>query len=359
MADTEVRIGVIGVGAIGPSHIYAIDQVEGARLSAICDIREEAAKQEAGKHEVPYFTSVEEMVKSGEVDAVTVSTPSGYHLDATLAAIENNTHVLVEKPLEITTERIDRIIEAEKKSKAIVAGVYQSRFKPIVSKMKSLVDKGLLGEVYSGSVYIKRYRTQEYYDSGGWRGTWKVDGGGCLMNQGIHFVDLFIWFLGDVESVIGVAETVGRDVEVETIAQALVGFKGGIRGVVEATTLAYPEWAPYIEIYGSRGTISFEATSLRSMEIIDPSPEEETAKKELEELSRELADAERKRKANAAAGAAVPNVDMGHAPVIEDFVRAIRTGGSPLINSTEARKAVELITAIYESGRNGSTPVKL
>ncbi len=357
MAGSEIRIGVIGVGAIGPSHIYAINQVDGARLAAVCDIREEAASAEAEKNGVPYFTSVEEMVRSGEVDAVTVSTPSGYHLEATLTAIENDTHVLVEKPLEITTERIDQIIEAEKKSKAIVAGVYQSRFKPIVSKMKSLIDNGLIGEIYSGSVYIKRYRTQDYYDSGGWRGTWKVDGGGCLMNQGIHFIDLFIWFLGDVESAIGVAETKGRNVEVETIAQALVGFRGGVRGVVEATTLAYPEWSPYIEIYGSRGTVAFEGTRLRSMELIDPTQQEEDAKKELEEISKVTAEAEAKRKAKAAAGTAVPNVDMGHAPVIEDFVSAIQDGRAPLINSTEARKAVALIRAIYESGQNGNKPV--
>lgn len=357
MAVDEIRIGVIGVGAIGPSHIYSIGQVPGCRLSAVCDIREDAANRVAGEQGVAAFTDVESMLTSGEVDAVTVSTPSGFHLESVISALEHDTPVLVEKPLEITTERIDRIIAAEKSSKGFVAGVYQSRFRPLVRTMRGLIDQGLLGELYSGSCYIKRYRTQDYYDSGGWRGTWKVDGGGCLMNQGIHEIDLYRWFMGDPKEVIAVTETKGRDVEVETLALGIVRFSSGAAGVIEATTLAYPEYKPYIELVGERGTVAFTHSGLIRMDIIDPTPAEIEAKNELEEYTRAHDAAEAARKRTVAAGTAVPHVDMGHTPVVADFVEAIRDSRAPFVSATEARKAVALITAIYQSSREGGAPV--
>ena len=351
MKESDIRIGVVGAGAIGPSHMYSIDQVAGAKLSAICDIREEAARGAAEERDILAFTDVEDMVKSGSVDAVTIATPSGFHLESLLTALEHDIPVLVEKPIEITTDRIDRIIEAERTSKAFVAAVYQSRFRPLVLRMKALIDGGLIGEIYSGSVYIKRYRTQEYYDSGGWRGTWKVDGGGCLMNQGIHDIDLYQWFMGTPTRVAAVTATVGRSVEVETLALGLVQFASGTSGVIEATTLAYPEFAPFIEIFGSRGTVAFSHSRLIRMEIIDMSDEESAAKSELLAATEDH-DERLRKKSRAEAGTAVPNVDMGHTPVVEDFVGAIESGRPPLVTSTAAREAVALITAIYESGRN-------
>ena len=355
---SDVRIGVIGVGAIGPSHIFSIGQVEGCRLSAVCDVREEAAKEAGEANGVPYFTCVEAMLDAGAVDAVTVSTPSGFHLDAVLASLRCDVPVLVEKPLEITTARIDQIIAAEKASNAFVAGIYQSRFRPLVRRMKSLIDDGMLGEIYSGSVYIKRYRTQEYYDSGGWRGTWKVDGGGCLMNQGIHDIDLYGWIMGDPLEVVAFTETKGRSVEVETLAMALVRFESGATGVIEATTLAYPEFEPFIEIYGSRGTIAFTHSKLLRMDIIDPSDEELKARADLEQYSRDQEKKEAER-GKAPAGTAVPNVDMGHTPVVADFVDAVRDGTAPFVTAEVAREAVALIEGIYESGRNDGKRIQI
>ena len=238
----------------------------------------------------------------------------------------------------------------------MVAGVYQSRFRPIVHRVKKLFDRGVLGEIYTGSAYIKRYRTQEYFDSGGWRGTWKVDGGGCLMNQGIHQVDLFLWIMGDPEQVIGITDNPGREVEVETLALAMAKFKSGANGVVEATTLAYPEWEPYMEVIGSRGTMAFSGTRMIKMELIDPTREEEEERNELMAITKQ-SDAPAEARKNAAPGTAVPTVDMGHTPVIQNFVDAVKTGGPPLVNSTEARKAVAFIQAVYKSSKSGSKPV--
>lgn len=353
----KVRFGVVGMGAIGPSHIHAIDDSDWAEVAAICSLPEEQAQAVAAERGVPFYASVGEMLAAGGMDAATVCTPSGLHLDVALELIEAGMHVLVEKPLEITVERIDQIIAAAERKGVILAGVFQSRYKPVVTKLKALVDAGLLGRIYSGSAYLKRYRTQEYYDSGGWRGTWEVDGGGCLMNQGIHVVDLLTWFCGDVEELLAVADTVGRDVEVETLSVALLKFENGARGVIEASTVAYPELPQYLEIYGERGTITFSNSRIMRMDIIDPTAEEAAAREELFALRRELEKREASEQRQVAAGTPIPHVDMGHGPVFADFVGAIREGRAPEVDGAEARRAVSVVNAIYESGRRNSAPV--
>ena len=361
MSSHHIRIGVIGAGAIGPSHILAINQVEGCKLAAVCDIRPQAAAALAEENRVPYFTSIRDMLEAGAIDAATIATPSGFHLESALEVIEGGKHLLVEKPLEITPERIDRIIQAADRKGIKLAAVFQSRFRPVAQRLKRLFDCGVIGEIYSGSAYTKRYRTQEYYDSAGWRGTWKVDGGGCLMNQGIHLLDLFTWFLGDVDEVIAITDNIGRNVEVETLALSLVKFASGAKGVIEGATLAYPELPQYLEIFGSRGTVAFTSNRVLRMDLIDPTHEEAAERDALLALTseHEARDAAAKAARDVPAGTAIPSVDMGHTPVIADFANAIRENRQPLVNGPEARRSVELVTAIYESGRNNSKPVRL
>lgn len=359
MGSDGVRVGVIGAGAIAPSHVDAIERASGASLAAVCDPVPGRAAALAGKHGARAFTSVEEMLAAGGIDAVTICTPSGLHLEAALAVIAAGRHLLVEKPLEITTARVDQVIEAAARAGVILAGVFQSRYRPMARRMKELIDGGILGRVYAGSAYIKRYRTQEYYDSGGWRGTWAIDGGGCLMNQGIHMVDLLLWFMGRAEAVAAFTDSVGRRVEVETLAMGLVRFGSGAKGLVEATTLAFPELPQYLEIFGERGTATFNGDQLWRLDLRDPSPGEEAVRRELFKLSGRLEAEEQERQAGAEPGTAVPSVDMGHAPVVQDFVDAIREGRPPQVDGTEARRAVALITAIYASGREGGRLVEV
>ena len=241
----------------------------------------------------------------------------------------------------------------------MLAGVFQSRFKPVVQSLKQMVDGGILGDLYAAGCYVNRYRTQQYYDSGAWRGTWAVDGGGCLMNQGIHFADLFVWFAGEVEEVIGITETKGRRVEIETLATALVKFRGGARGILSASTLAYPEFPDRIELIGSRGTLTFTDERVLHLELMDPTPAEAAAREALLEECRRRASAETGlTKPAVAPGTAVPAVDLGHTPVVRDFVDAARTGRRPAVDGREARRSVEFITAIYESSRGGGRPVR-
>lgn len=358
MSQSPLRVGIIGAGAIGPSHAHAMQDIPRVELAAVCDRDAARATALAQEYGVTPYTDLARMLEV--VDAATLCVPSGLHLDPALQVIAAGRHLLVEKPMEITTERIDRIVEAAARPPRVtLAAVYQARFTPVVEQLKLLVDDGLLGDIYSGSAYIKRYRTQEYYDSGGWRGTWEIDGGGCLMNQGIHLVDLLLWFCGDVTRVIALTSSVGRQVEVETQAQALLTFANGATGVIEATTLAYPELPQYLELYGSRGTVAFTGDRLLRLDLMDPTPAQIQARAEIERLGEERAAQRQGQRANVAAGTAVPHVDMGHAPVIEDFAAAILNNRPPLVDGPEARRSVELVTAIYESGRHGGRPVSL
>ena len=357
MTTDKIRIGLIGPGVIAPSHAFAIDKTETTVLTAVCGRRAEQAAELADQYGAAHYTDIDAMFDA--VDAITLCTPSGAHLEPALDIIAAGKHLLIEKPLEINTDRIDQIVAAAEAKGVVLAGVFQSRFAPVAQRLKSLVDNGLLGEIYAGSAYIKRYRPQSYYDSGGWRGTWDTDGGGCLMNQGIHLTDLLLWFMGEPTEVVGMIESRGRDVEVETLAMGLVRYQSGARGVIEATTLAYPELPEYVEIVGERGTLTFNGNRLQRLDLIDATPAEEAVKEELLRISAELA-AERERIIAAAPpGTAVPTVDMGHTPVVADFAEAIRTGRKPLVDGSEGRRSVALITALYESSRNGSQPVQI
>jgi len=351
---------VIGLGAIAPSHFYAIEQARGATLTAVCDIRADVARRVGEERGVPHFTDVGDLLAADLIDVATIGTPNAYHLDPALKVLEAGKHVLVEKPLEITTERIDQLLAAEARSGARIACVFQSRFKPLARTLRSLISDGLLGELYTGSAHIMYYRTQEYYDSGAWRGTWDVDGGGCLMNQGIHCVDLFLWFMGQVEEVIAVTSSAGRHIEVETVAHALATFSNGAHGILDGTTLAYPEYESYIELVGSRGSCAFSADRLRTMDLIDPTPDEAAARETiLSDQARRDTEASNAPSKEVAPGTAVGSVDMGHTPIVEDLVEAIREERAPFVTGTEGRRSVAFITAIYESARNGSAPVRL
>lgn len=358
MSDTTIRFGVVGLGAIAPSHIFAIEQTDGAELAAVCDIRADVAGQVGREQGVPHFTDVGEMAAAGIIDVATIGTPNAYHLEPGLQLLKAGKHILVEKPLEITTQRIDQLIAAAKQGNAKIACVFQSRFKPLVGRLQAFVAGGGLGDLYNGSATIKYYRKQEYYDSGAWRGTWEIDGGGCLMNQGVHCIDLFLWFMGQAQEVIGFTSSVGRDVEVETLAQAMATFTSGARGTIQASTLAYPGYDATIELIGSRGSCAFSANRMLHMDLMDPTPAEATERDAImTEQERRDVDAANAPKTKVEPGTAVGSVDMGHTPVVEDLVTAIHENRDPLISGSEGRRSVEFITGIYESARNGSRPV--
>jgi predicted dehydrogenase len=211
----KLGFGIIGSGNIGPFHAEAISHIEEAELKAVSDVVEERAKELAEKYRVDFYADYNKLLEREDIAVVNICTPSGMHEEIALTSANAGKHLIVEKPLEITLEKCDRIIKSCEENKVKLCVIFPSRFGKATTKLKESIGKGRFGKLVLGDAYIKWYRSQEYYDSGGWRGTWKIDGGGALMNQSIHTVDLLQWMMGSVESVFAYSETLLRNIEVE------------------------------------------------------------------------------------------------------------------------------------------------
>ena len=236
--------GIVGCGMISEFHARAIADARGARLVACLDRAPEAATRFAKKHAINSYSDLKGFLADPALDIVTICTPSGLHMEPAVAAANAGKHVIVEKPLEITLKRCDKIITACAKNNVVLSTIFPSRFHASSLALKQAIDKGRFGQLTLGDAYVKWFRTQEYYDSGQWRGTWALDGGGALMNQAIHSVDLLTWLMGPVVEVSAATATLAHDrIEVEDVATASLRFENGALGVIEATTAAFPGMA--------------------------------------------------------------------------------------------------------------------
>ena len=229
-----IGFGIVGLGMIADFHARALHAATGATLVA-CASRSAAKEQEfAARHGCAGYHDLQQFLRHPGLEVVAIATPSGAHLEPALAAIEAGKHLIVEKPLEVTGERCARLLEAAARRGVVVAGIFPSRFLEVSRLIKQAIDGGRLGRVVLGDAYIKWFRNQQYYDEGGWHGTRRLDGGGALMNQSIHAIDLLQWFMGPVERVLGASATLGhRDIEVEDTAAAVVQFANGALGTIE------------------------------------------------------------------------------------------------------------------------------
>ena len=340
----SIGIGIVGCGMIANFHARAIADAEGAHLVGACSRRKEEYEPFAAEHNCRGFASLEEMLADPDVQAVSICTPSGLHLDPAVAAAKAGKHVIVEKPLEITTERCDQIIQACEKAGVQLSVAFQSRFHESSRLMKEAVDSGRFGKVTMGDAYVKWYRSQAYYDSGEWRGTWKLDGGGALMNQAIHSVDLLVWLMGPVKRISAMTSTLTHErIEVEDVAVATLQFESGALGVIEATTTAYPGALKRIEISGSEGSAILEEEDIKAWEFANETPADEKIR------------AEMVGKTDTGGGASDPSAIShdGHTKIFEESIKAINEGRPSLINGHEGRRSVEVICAIYESAKTG------
>jgi UDP-N-acetyl-2-amino-2-deoxyglucuronate dehydrogenase len=341
--------GIVGCGMISSFHAKAIADVKGAKLVACFDTREDAAvKFAAGSNCQPY-TKLDAMLADPRVDIVTIATPSGAHMEPAVAAARAGKHVIVEKPLEITLKRCDAIINACKKSRVQCGAIFPSRFHDSSQKLKRAIDGGRFGRLTLGDAYVKWYRTQQYYDSGAWRGTWALDGGGALMNQAIHSVDLLTWLMGPVVEIQAKAATLAHvRIEVEDAVVATLKFANGALGVLEATTAAYPGYLKRIEIHGSEGSALFEEEDIKAWDFAKPRKEDKA-----------ILDAMRQHKSTGG-GASDPAAigHHGHAMQFRDFVEAIKNNRPPAIDGHEGRRSVEIILGVYKAAEIGKT-VKL
>lgn len=332
---------IVGCGAVADFHARAINELDDARLVAACDPREDSARRFAATYGVDWYVDTASMLARCDVEIVCVCTPSGAHLEPALQAIEAGKHVVVEKPLEITPARCDAIISAAEARGVKLSGILQARFAQASQYARQVVRDGLLGRPTLASAYNKWWRAQDYYDGSQWRGTWEMDGGGALMNQGIHAVDLLLWLMGPVRDVCAQAATLCHDgIEVEDTLVATLRFENGALGVIEAATSVYPGMARRLELAGSNGTIAVEDERITRHEFSDATSAPQIPAELLEPAPGH--------------GGAQNPVDIGHVPhrmQLQDMIEAIQQDRAPMIDGHEARRSIELIHAIYQSVR--------
>lgn len=343
----QIGFGIIGCGAIGDIHAKSINNTDGAKLIAVSDIDLETAKKYSQKYNVKYYQDYKKLLERKDIDVVNICLPSGMHMQPCVDAAVAGKNILCEKPLEVTLDKIDHINEVVRKNKVKLGVVFQKRFQESSKRIKEALEDEKLGRVISGSIYIKYYRSQEYYDSANWRGTWEYDGGGCLMNQGIHDVDILQWFLGPVKSVYAITDTMAhKGIEVEDIALAVIRFKNGVKGIIEASTSCYPGFPSLLQIYGTLGTITLRDDKIIDWKFINPTEEDlDFSKQIVNQKKAELEDIDR--------SDPIAVLKNRHKYQIEDMIRAINNNVAPEITGEEARKSVEIILAIYKSSRTG------
>jgi UDP-N-acetyl-2-amino-2-deoxyglucuronate dehydrogenase len=341
--------GLVGCGMISRFHVRAIDDTRGAKLVGCFDNVTAAAERLAKETGCRAYARLEDMLANPAVQVVVIGTPSGVHMDPAVSAAKAGKHVIVEKPLEITLGRCDRIIEACDRNHVKLATIFPSRFHDASQELKRAVEAGRFGRLTMGDAYVKWFRTQEYYDSGKWRGTWELDGGGALMNQAIHSVDLLLWLMGPVGEVTAHTATLAHErIAVEDVAVATLRFENGALGVVEASTATFPGYLKRIEVHGDAGTAVMEEEDLIRWDF---------AKTDRRDKAIHQRMAKRKSTGGGASDPAAIG-HHGHAHQFADLLDAIKKDRAPSIDGREGRRSVEVILAIYKSAETART-VKL
>jgi predicted dehydrogenase len=344
--DQTVGCAIVGCGMIARFHARALADVPGTRLVALVSRKLENARKLAEEAGVQCLctTDLAEALAQPDVHVVIVTTPSGAHLEPAVAAAAAGKHVVVEKPLEITTERCDRIIDACDRNGVRLAVIFPSRFGDANRILKAAVDAGRFGRLTLGETTCKWWRSQAYYDEGSWKGTQALDGGGALMNQAIHNVDLLQWMMGPVTHVASFAATLAHErIEVEDTAAACLRFASGALGVIQATTSVYPGLPKTIAVHGDRGTAVIEQDDVLRWEFTPETEEDRAVRQRFVQ------------KVGASGGSSNPAAisHVGHARQLADFVHSLRTGEPPLVDGREGRKAVAIIEAMYRSAATG------
>ena len=339
---------IVGCGMIARFHGRALAEVPGARLVALVSRKPENARAlgDSLGLDCAIYSEWAPALARDDVDVVIVTTPSGAHLEPAVAATRAGKHVVVEKPLEVTLERCDRIIDACDHHGVQLCTIFPSRFGDANQALKAAVVAGRFGRLTLGETTCKWWRPQSYYDEGGWKGTRALDGGGALMNQAIHNVDLLSWLMGSVTHVSGFTATLAHEgIEVEDTAVACLRFANRALGIIEATTSVHPGLPKTIAVHGDRGTVVIEQDDVLRWDLTPETPEDRLLKERFAQ------------KSGASGGSSNPAAisHTGHARQLADFVRAIETGTPPAVDGREGRKAVEIILAIYRSAQTGKT----
>jgi predicted dehydrogenase len=347
-----MKFGIIGTGSIGRSHADAIRAMDGGSLHSVYHPSAEKWAALAEDFGVRCFSDLGEFLADPELDIVTIATPSGDHLDPTIAALMAGKHVVCEKPLEITAARIDRMAGTARASNRTLAAILNRRFNPAMAAFKAAADAGRFGKVVSASCYVKWFRDQAYYDSAAWRGTLALDGGGALMNQGIHSIDALLYLAGPAVSVRADTACLGHErIDVEDMAVAIVEFASGARGVIEGSTCCWSKdgHPGRVQLCGTEGSVFLADETFEVWDFKHERPEDAVIRETM------------MRGSQPAMGANDPKAIQHHQHQrnFEEVVSAIREGREPGTSAQEARKSVALIEAIYQSAAGGGQKILL
>jgi UDP-N-acetyl-2-amino-2-deoxyglucuronate dehydrogenase len=337
------HVGLIGAGNISGTHARALASIRDVEIAAVYAPTLAHARQLASAHGAIACDSIEQLLDHRPLDIVVIGSPSGLHAEHGIAAAKRGLHVLVEKPLDVTVARADALIDEAARAGITLGVIFQDRLKPDVRRLKALVEAERLGTPILANARVKWYRPPSYYAGSRWRGTRTLDGGGALMNQGVHTVDLLRWLFGPVRRVFAKTATALHAIEVEDTAVAVLEFVSGAIGTLEAATSAYPGYSRQIELTGSNGTVRLDGDDLAAIDLKDVREEEQPT---------------RPAAVTASAASAVVADTTPHARVFEDFIDAVARRSAPICDGRSGRASVALIEAIYQSART-NLPVEI
>jgi UDP-N-acetyl-2-amino-2-deoxyglucuronate dehydrogenase len=338
----KVRAGIIGCGGIAKTHAAALADLPEATFAACCDIDEARARALAAQYDVPHvFTDIRELLHSGTVDMVLICTPHPSHAGIVVAAAEAGIHVLCEKPLTIDLGESDRMVEAAERAGIKFGGIFQRRFWPAAQRIHQAIEAGELGRLTLAECQVRIWRPREYFAKDAWRGKWATEGGGALMNQAVHAIDLFQWYMGPITEIFGRYATLlhGDYIDVEDTVVATVVFANGALGIIEAATTVKPDLGFKVAVHGTSN----------AMVSVWEQPEGNAGVIDLWTIQGQ----EEHRDVFAEGRERVPGFPEFHRLQIQDFVHAVRDDREPAVTGAEARKALEIILAIYHSSRTG------
>lgn len=340
MQHKNLNIGIVGCGTIADIHAQAIGNSELVEVRSFYSRSKERAQSAALKYGKKWTTDWDEFINDSGLDAVSICTPSGTHMDYGIKAAEAGKHVIIEKPIEVTLARAKQLIAACRESKIKLAVIYQSRFTPSIMWLKDQLDQGILGKLSMGDAYIKWFRSQEYYDSGDWRGTLALDGGGVLINQGIHTIDILQWFMGGVSTVFGNTGTFTHDrLEGEDNAVAALRFKNSAIGVIQGSTSVQPAQARKVEIHGNRGSAILHGDEARIY---------------LDEKVLKPPVADQKKPAGSGSTSPLAGFSIEpHKNQFEAIAGAIRRGEDPPVTGEKSLDSLAIVLSVYESSKTG------
>lgn len=329
--NNKIRFAILGAGVVAGFHADAVESIENAELVGVYDPNTDNASKFAEKYNITSYESYENLLEETRVDVVCICTPSSFHADNAIMALRHKKHVVVEKPMAICSEDADRIIEEEKKSGCTLTVISQLRFSDDIKTVKKLVEEGAFGKISFCDLYMKYWRDTDYYKTSSWKGTKAIDGGGAVMNQGIHGIDLILYIMGNAKVVGSKTKTILHDIEVEDTATALLEFDNGALGVIEASTGVYPGFERRIEIMGSTGYVILKENVIEKLVL---NKETVIDRKDIE-LTKSASRPD--------------SLDYEyHARQLRNLIDAISGKDKLLIDCREGKKALQLIEDIYK-----------